>query len=57
MSFTSFTQDLVVPTNVASTSIISAVRIPPSPSVMYGEKLEMFNEFTLRCDKKRYYYI
>jgi hypothetical protein len=38
MSSTLFTQDLVVPTNVASASTSSVVKVPPSPSVVHGEK-------------------
>jgi len=48
MSFTPFTQDLVVSTNIASTSIILAVRIPPSLFVVHGEKPEMFNELNFK---------
>jgi hypothetical protein len=32
------TQDLIVSINVASASITSVVRIPSSPSMVYGEK-------------------
>jgi len=48
MSFTPFTQDLVVSTNIALISIISAIRIPPSPSVVHSEKPEMFNELNFK---------
>jgi hypothetical protein len=36
-------QDLVVPINVASTSITLIVRISSSPFMVYGEKPEKFN--------------
>jgi hypothetical protein len=38
MSSTHFTQDLVKPTNVASTSTTLVVKIPISSSVVYDEK-------------------
>ena len=43
MSSTHFTQDLVEPTNVASTSTTSIVRIPISSSVVYDEKSKKLN--------------
>lgn len=53
MSFTPFTQDMVVSTNIASTSIILAVRIPPSLFVVHGEKPEMFNELNFKMLQKK----
>jgi hypothetical protein len=43
MSSTHFTQDLVEPTNVASTSTTLIVRIPISSSVVYDEKSKKLN--------------
>jgi hypothetical protein len=43
MSSTPSIQDLVMPINVASTSITLIVRIPSSPFMVYGEKPKKFN--------------
>jgi hypothetical protein len=40
MSYTHSTQDLVVPTIVALASTTLIVKIPPTPSIMHGEKPE-----------------
>jgi hypothetical protein len=57
MSSTLFTQDLVVPTNVASASTSSVVKVPPSPSVVHGEKPVKSNGLNFRGGNKKCYSI
>jgi len=53
MSSTSSTQHLVVPTNVALTSIISVIRTPPSFYGVHSEKPEKFNGFNFKRWKQK----
>jgi len=52
----SLTQNLVITTNVASTSTTSIKRILPLPTMMHGEKPEKFNGLNFKRLKQKKYY-
>ena len=47
------TQDLGIPTNIVLASTTLVVRIPSSPSMVYGEKSKKFNGLNLKRWKQK----